>query len=74
MDSGVMQQSRRRRRAYSHEELDGGATYTYRIRTVTANELHGTRLAPTGLWSAEVVATERCRSVRRPDSAGDAES
>ena len=52
--------------SYSHEDLDGGATYTYRIRTVTvcndedaANGCGGAA-AVTGTsrkWSDEVVAT-----------------
>ena len=50
---------------YSHEELDGGATYTYRIRTVTVcnDETENncdSEDAVTGSsrkWSAEVVAT-----------------
>ena len=50
---------------HPHENLDGGATYTYRIRTVTlcndedANDC-GSAAAVTGpdrKWSAEVVAT-----------------
>ena len=52
--------------SYSHEDLDGGVTYTYRIRTVTSLNVvdYGESIAATlatalagRTWSAEVVAT-----------------